>query len=116
PASPDLRNLLISNFRLFAKSYFAALPDAAVQSIEAALKRSTDVKITATRRYRVDDGEFDPAAYGGRIRHLIDEHVTSLGIEQKLPPVALTAPDFTEKVEAMPGGARAKASEMEHAI
>src|SRR5690606_9828104 len=45
-----------------------------------------------------------------------DEHVTSLGIEQKLPPVALTAPDFTEKVEAMPGGARAKASEMEHAI
>ncbi len=87
-----------------------------MKPFEADLKRFTVVKITASRRYRVDDGEFDPAAYGGRIKHLIDEHVTSLGIEQMLPPVALTAPDFTEKVEALPGGSRAKASEMEHAI
>lgn len=115
-ADPELRDRFNADFALFAKTYNAVLPDPAVKPFEADLKRFTVVKITATRRYRVDDGEFDPAAYGGRIRHLIDEHVTSLGIEQKLPPVALTAPDFTEKVEAMPGGARAKASEMEHAI
>ncbi|GAA1775143.1 type I restriction endonuclease subunit R [Actinomadura chokoriensis] len=115
-ADTELRDRFNADFALFAKTYNAVLPDPAVKPFEADLKRFTVVKITASRRYRVDDGEFDPAAYGGRIKHLIDEHVTSLGIEQMLPPVALTAPDFTEKVEALPGGSRAKASEMEHAI
>jgi type I restriction enzyme R subunit len=41
--------------------------------------------------------------------------LVALGIEQKLPPVSLTATDFREKVEAL-GSSRSKASEMEHAI
>lgn len=115
-ADTDLRDRFNAEFTRFAKTYNAVLPDPAVKPYEADLKRFTVIKITAMRRYRTDGGEFDPAAYGGRIRHLIDEHVMSLGIEEMLPPVALTAPDFAAKVEAMPGGARAKASEMEHAI
>ncbi|MEU6749395.1 type I restriction endonuclease subunit R [Spirillospora sp. NPDC046719] len=115
-ADAELRDRFTADFARFAKTYNAVLPDPQVKRFEADLKRFTVVKITAAKRYRVDGGEFDPAAYGGRIKQLIDEHVMSLGIEQKLPPVALTAPDFTEKVEAMPGGSRAKASEMEHAI
>src|SRR5262249_30033718 len=100
---------------LFAKTVNAVLPDPAAKPYLPDAKRFAVVKMTATRRYRVDGGEFDLAAYGAKIRALIDDHITSLGIDQKLPPIALTAPDFAEKVGALPGP-RAKASEMEHAI
>lgn len=52
---------------------------------------------------------------GGKVRRLIDEHVISLGIDPKIPPIQLTDTDFEGHV-AGSGGDRAKASEMEHAI
>ena len=69
----------------------------------------------ARRRYRIDDGDFDPSLYGEKVRELIDEHLESLGVDQVLPPVSLTSADFRQKVEAM-ASPRARASEMEHAI
>ncbi|MFC7642636.1 type I restriction endonuclease subunit R [Streptosporangium lutulentum] len=114
-ADPELRDRFNVALTRFLKTVNAVLPDPAAKPYLADAKRFTVIKMTATRRYRDDGGEFDPAAYGEKIRALIDEHITSLGIEQKLPPIALTAPDFAEKVEALPGP-RAKASEMEHAI
>ncbi len=53
--------------------------------------------------------------YGEKVRHLIDEHVLALGVEQKIPPVSITAPDFRTEVSG-PRSDRAKASEMEHAV
>ncbi|MGI8921469.1 MAG: type I restriction endonuclease subunit R [Solirubrobacteraceae bacterium] len=52
---------------------------------------------------------------GGKVRELIDEHVISLGIDPKIPPISITDAEFAEHVgkQASP---RAKASEMEHAI
>jgi type I restriction enzyme, R subunit len=52
---------------------------------------------------------------GGKVRELIDEHVISLGIDPKIPPISITDAQFAEHVgkQASP---RAKASEMEHAI
>ena len=52
---------------------------------------------------------------GGKVRRLIDEHVISLGIDPKIPPISITDAQFAEHVgkQASP---RAKASEMEHAI
>lgn len=52
---------------------------------------------------------------GGKVRQLIDEHVISLGIDPKIPPISITDAQFAEHVgeQASP---RAKASEMEHAI
>lgn len=52
---------------------------------------------------------------GGKVRELIDQHVVSLGIDPKIPPISITDADFAEHVgkQASP---RAKASEMEHAI
>ncbi|WP_326828481.1 HsdR family type I site-specific deoxyribonuclease [Streptosporangium sp. NBC_01810] len=73
-----------------------------------------EIKLRARRRYRIDD-EFDPSLYGAKVRELIDRHLESLGVEQLLPPVSLTAADFGEKVAAL-AGPRAKASEMEHAV
>ncbi len=52
---------------------------------------------------------------GGKVRELIDQHVISLGIDPKIPPISITDAEFAEHVgkQASP---RAKASEMEHAI
>jgi type I restriction enzyme R subunit len=91
------------------------MPDPAVRPYLGDATLYAEIQMRARRRYRIDDGEFDPSLYGEKVRELIDHHLVSLGIEQKLPPVSLTADDFAEKVSGLPG-ARAKASEMEHAI
>ncbi|MET8446600.1 HsdR family type I site-specific deoxyribonuclease [Streptomyces sp. NPDC005209] len=112
----ELRDRFNAELTRFARTVNTVLPDPAAKPYLYDLKLFMVIKVTATRRYRVDDGEFDPGAYGAKIRRLIDEYITSLGIEQQLPPIALTASNFAERVEAMTGGSRAKASEMEHAL
>ncbi|HEX4833113.1 MAG TPA: HsdR family type I site-specific deoxyribonuclease, partial [Trebonia sp.] len=67
----------------------------------------------ARRRYR-EDGGFDPSLYGEKVRELIDEHMTSLGVDNMLPPVSITDPDYAARVGKL--SPRARASEMEHAI
>lgn len=115
-ADAERRDRFATLYAAFAKTVNTVLPDPAALPYLKDLKHFSVVKLTANRRYQVDGGEFDPGAYGAKIRVLIDEHITSLGIEQDLPPVKMTAPGFAAKVEAMNGGARAKASVIEHAI
>lgn len=52
---------------------------------------------------------------GAKVRKLIDDHVISLGIDPKIPPIQLTDAQFDTHV-ARAANDRAKASEMEHAI
>lgn len=52
---------------------------------------------------------------GAKVRKLIDDHVISLGVDPKIPPIQLTDADF-EKQLSRNANDRAKASEMEHAI
>jgi type I restriction enzyme R subunit len=52
---------------------------------------------------------------GGKVRELIDQHVISLGIDPKIPPISITDAEFAEHVGKQTSP-RAKASEMEHAI
>ncbi|MBP5061379.1 type I restriction endonuclease subunit R [Pseudomonas chlororaphis] len=52
---------------------------------------------------------------GAKVRKLIDDHVISLGIDPKIPPIQLTDANF-EKHLSRSVNDRAKASEMEHAI
>jgi type I restriction enzyme R subunit len=113
---PQLRDRFTVELARFARTINTVLPDPAATPYLDDVKRFSVIKLTANRRYRIDSGELDPGAYGQKIKLLIDEHVTSLGIEQQLPPIALTAANFAAKVEAMTGGSRAKASEMEHAL
>jgi type I restriction enzyme R subunit len=115
-ADDALRDRFTAELARFARTVNTVLPDPAAKPYLPDLKRFMVVKVTAQRRYRIDGGEFDPGAYGAKIRVLIDEHITSLGIDQQLPPINMTAPNFAAKVEAMTGGSRAKASEMENAI
>lgn len=79
-------------------------------------KRLGLIQKLARRRYRDDGiGDFDPSLYGEKVRALIDEHVMSLDIATKIPPVSITAPDFLAKVKGLTSD-KAKASEMEHAL
>ncbi|MFJ5668499.1 type I restriction endonuclease subunit R [Micromonospora chalcea] len=79
-------------------------------------KRLGIIQKLARRRYRDDGmGDFDPSLYGEKVRALIDEHVMSLDIATKIPPVSITAPDFLAKVKGLTSD-KAKASEMEHAL
>lgn len=52
---------------------------------------------------------------GAKVRKLIDDHVISMGVNPKIPPVSLTDADFAMQVSREPNE-RAKASEMEHAV
>lgn len=72
------------------------------------------IQLLARRTYR-DTDDFDVNDYGEKVRQLIADHVLALGVEQKIPPVSITAGDFATKVAAL-SSPRAKASEMEHAI
>jgi type I restriction enzyme R subunit len=51
------------------------------------------------------------------VKELINEHLISLGINPKVPPIELLSEDFLENLNKHAGGnLEAKASEMEHAI
>ena len=75
-----------------------------------------EVQIRTRRRYRdTPDGDFDPHKYKEKIRRLIDQHITALDLSQKIPPARITDPEFRNSTGQI-GSARAKASEMEHAV
>ncbi|GHK04556.1 type I restriction enzyme [Streptomyces sp. Y2F8-2] len=44
--------------------------------------------------------EFSPRRYGAKVRDLIARHIIASGIEERVPPVQLTADDFLERVRA----------------
>ncbi len=71
--------------------------------------------IYARARNRYRDTQVLGKDVGAKVRKLIDDHVISMGVNPKIPPVSLTDADFGAQVSREPND-RAKASEMEHAI
>ncbi len=71
--------------------------------------------IYARARNRYKDTPVLGKDVGAKVRKLIDDHVISLGIDPKIPPIQLTDAQFDIQV-ARAANDRAKASEMEHAI
>jgi type I restriction enzyme R subunit len=72
------------------------------------------IQAKARNRYRGSERLIGKEV-GEKVRRLIDEHIISLGIDPRIPPIEITADDFDEHVERE-RSARAKASEMEHAL
>lgn len=71
--------------------------------------------IYARARNRYRDTPVLGKDVGAKVRKLIDDHVVSMGVDPKIPPISLTDADFETHVAREPND-RAKASEMEHAI
>ena len=76
-------------------------------------KRLAFIYARARNRYR-DTPQLGKDV-GAKVRKLIDDHVVSMGVDPKIPPVSLTDANFETHVTREPND-RAKASEMEHAI
>lgn len=71
--------------------------------------------IYARARNRYKDTPVLGKDVGAKVRKLIDDHVISLGVDPKIPPIQLTDAEFDTHL-ARAANDRAKASEMEHAI
>lgn len=71
--------------------------------------------IYARARNRYKDTPVLGKDVGAKVRKLIDDHVISLGVDPKIPPIQLTDAEFDTHM-ARTVNDRAKASEMEHAI
>ncbi len=72
------------------------------------------IQTMATRRYRADQRLIGKEV-GAKVRALIDQHIVSLGVDTRIPPVDIGAADFDAQVDAT-RSSRAQASEMEHAL
>ena len=108
---------LRAEFAVKLKAFLAAL-DVVLPRPEG-LPFAPDAKklafIYARARNRYRDTPVLGKDVGAKVRKLIDDHVVSMGVDPKIPPVSLTDADFDRKLAREPND-RAKASEMEHAI
>jgi type I restriction enzyme R subunit len=77
-------------------------------------ERFGEIYIRARNRYRDGLPQLDKSV-GRKVQALIDDHVVSLGIDPRIPPIAITDAKFGEQVGRQVSD-RAKASEMEHAV
>jgi len=102
--------------RAFLNTLNTVLPRPAALPFIGDLKLFGEIQVQTRRRYRdTPDGDFDPRKYQEKIRRLIDEHITVLDLEHKIPPVRINDVAFAEHVNQIDSD-RTKASEMEHAL
>ena len=99
----------------FLMSMDIVLPHAFAQPYRVPARRFGYILAVAKERYK--DSSLNLGDAGEKVKALINAHLISLGINPKVEPVELLAPDFMEKLAAHAGKSMAaKASEMEHAI
>ncbi len=110
---------LRADFEVYLKKFFMSmdiiLPHEAAQAYRVPAKRFGYILSVTKERYK--DESLDLGDAGDKVRRLINEHLVSLGINPKVPPVELLADDFLDQLNRhADGNHEAKASEMEHAI
>jgi type I restriction enzyme R subunit len=99
----------------FLMSMDIVLPHTAAQPYRVQARRFAYIMAVAKERYK--DTSLNLGDAGEKVKALINAHLISLGINPKVEPVELLAPDFMDKLAAHAGkNLEAKASEMEHAI
>ncbi len=106
-----------ANFEVYLKKFLQSmdiiLPNAAASPYKIPTKRFGYLLAKVKDRYKDDTLSISGA--GEKVRMLINEHLISLGINPKIKPVELMSPRFIKELEQNKS-AKAKASEMEHAI
>ncbi|TWT62858.1 type I restriction endonuclease subunit R [Rubinisphaera italica] len=106
-----------SNFEVYLKKFMQSmdiiLPNAAANPYKIPVKRFGYILVRVRDRYKDDTLTISGA--GEKVKKHIDEHLISLGINPKIPPVELFSSQFIQEVEKNTSP-KAKASEMEHAI
>ena len=110
---------LRADFEVYLKKFLMSLdiilPNEGAQGYRVPARRLGYILSVTKERYK--DESLDLGDAGDKVRRLINEHLISLGVNPKVPPVELLAEDFLDRLNRHAGGNdEAKASEMEHAI
>ena len=108
-----------ADFEVYLKKFLQSLnlilPHRAGHPYRGPARRFGYLLRMAKERYK--DSSIDIADAGAKVAALINDHLVSMGIDPKIPPIELLSDDFVAQVEGhAKGNAEAKASEMEHAI
>jgi len=108
-----------ADFDVYLKKFLMSLdiilPHRAAHAYRVPARRLGYILRVTKERYK--DASLNLGDAGQKVRDLINEHLISLGINPKVPPVELLSEDFIESLNRhAEGNAEAKASEMEHAI
>lgn len=108
-----------ADFDVYLKKFLTSLdiilPHQAGHAYRVPARRFGYILSVAKQRYKDETMNFGDA--GQKVRDLINEHLISLGINPKVPPVELLSEEFVAQLnQHAAGNAEAKASEMEHAI
>ena len=108
-----------ADFEVYLKKFLTSLdiilPNAIAQDYRIPAKRLGYILRVTQERYK--DTSLNLGDAGQKVRDLINEHLISLGINPKVPPVELLSTNFIDQLNQHAGGNdEAKASEMEHAI
>jgi type I restriction enzyme R subunit len=111
----DLRADFDERVRDFMAALNAVLPRKEALPYRSLAQWLGEVQYIARRRFRDNRDEFSPRRYGAKVRALIDRHVQITGIEQRIPPIDLTAADYLDKTDQLADD-RARAMEMESAL
>ena len=102
-----------TDFSTFSRQLDIILPDPSATAFLGDLKKLGKIAIGARNLYR--DEQLDITGVGEKVRELIEEHIYSTGINPKIPPVDLLAPDYKERLNEHKTSTT-KASELEQAI
>ncbi|HEB57362.1 MAG TPA: type I restriction endonuclease subunit R [Gammaproteobacteria bacterium] len=108
-----------ADFDVYLKKFLISLdiilPHHAAHAYRIPARRLGYILRVTKERYK--DTSLNLGDAGQKVRDLINEHLISLGINPKVPPVELLSEDFIANLnQHAAGNAEAKASEMEHAI
>lgn len=108
-----LRAEFVVKLKAFLASLDTVLPRPDGLPFSADAKQLAYIHARARNRYK--EGPILGKDVGAKVRKLIDDHVVSLGVDPKIPPIQLTDAEFNAHL-GRAASDRAKASEMEHAI
>lgn len=105
------------SFNVFLKKFMSSmdiiLPNRMADPFKIPMYQFAHIQAKARERYK--DDSINIAGAGAKVRKLVSEHLISLGINPKVPPVELFSSKFIQQVNQNKDP-RAVASEMEHAI
>ena len=106
-----------NSFNVYLKKFMQSmdiiLPNRLADPFKIPMYQFSHLQARARERYKDDSININGA--GEKVRKLVNEHLLSLGINPKVPPVELFSPNFVQSLKKKQDP-RAVASEMEHAI
>lgn len=112
-ADVHLRASFDVHYKKFLQSMDIILPNPAAADYVGPMKAFGHIHNRTQHRYK--DNSFNIAGVGKKVKKLINEHLVSLGVDPKIPPVELLSKDFKDALNKS-HSTKARASEMEHAI